>query len=438
MTTTTETASLKRVVGVGALGFNVVNLTIASGIFALPAIVATSLGNAGVAAYLVCILLFGLVGICFAEAGSRVGNAGGLYAYACASFGPVVGGVAGNLAWIAGGAAADAAIVNLLFDTLSTVMPTLADTWIRAAFMLALFGVVVITNIRGVRYGVGLSVLMTVIKIAPLVILVLVGAFYVNPSYLKWPEFPATSQIGIAAVAAFYTFMGVEAALSMSGEVVRPARTVPRGILLGLLIIGSIYIGVQLVTQGTLGSALAGSKTPLVDAARIIFGPWGGAFLVAALALSASGCIAGDLLSTPRVLFALAEKGQLPRPLAAIHPRFGTPAVAIAVYAIVCATLAISGSFQFMVIMSSSGILIVYLICCLGLLRLRARKVTHDPETFVAPGGPVVPVAAAVIILWMLSTLAWKEIYVAAGFTMVLAIIFYALERKHNVSSHRP
>jgi amino acid transporter len=436
MNTATETGSLERVVGPVALGFNIVNLTVASGIFALPALVAASLGREAVLAYLVCAVLFGLVGLCFAEAGSRVGSAGGLYAYATASFGPVAGGVVGNLGWIAGGAAADAAIINLLFDTLSTVMPALAQTWIRALFMVALFAVIAAINIRGVRHGVRLSVLMTIIKIAPLVILVLAGVFFIDPSQLKWTEFPALKSVGAASVVTFYTFMGMEAALSMSGEVVRPSRTVPRGILMGLLIIATVYIGVQLVAQGTLGAALAGSKTPVVDAARIVFGPWGGALLVAALALSASGCIAADLLSTPRVLFALGEKGQLPRQVASVHPRFGTPAVAIAVYTIVCAGLAISGSFQLMVVLSSSGVLISYFICSLGVLRLRARGVTHDVQTFVVPGGPLAPVLAAVIIIWMLWSLSKEEKLAALIAVAVLALI-YGITSKRNGSSHR-
>ena len=107
MNAATEPASLKRVVGVGGLSFNVVNLTIASGIFALPATMAVILGHAAPLAYFVCMVLFGLVGLCFAEAGSRVGSAGGLYAYVSVPFGPVAGGVAGTLLWLASGASAD-------------------------------------------------------------------------------------------------------------------------------------------------------------------------------------------------------------------------------------------------------------------------------------------------------------------------------------------
>jgi amino acid transporter len=429
MNTTTDAAPLKRVVGVGSLSMNVVNLTIASGIFALPAAMAATLGHAAPLAYLVCAVLFGLVGLCFAEAGSRIGSAGGLYAYASVPFGPIVGGVAGTLLWVASGASADAAIVNLLVNTLQNVIPALAAPGVRVAIILGLFAVVAVINVRGVRNGVRLSVLMTIIKIAPLVLLAVVGLFVIDWSQLGWITMPSLKSLGGASVSLFFAFIGVEAALSMSGEVVRPARTVPRAILLGLLMIGSLYISLQLVAQGALGNALATSQTPLVDSARIVLGPWGGAFLAATLALSASGCIAGDLLSTPRVLFAFAREGQLPRQVAAVHPRFGTPWIAIIVYAVVCAALALSGTFNQLAVISSSGTLILYFICCLGVLRLRARKVAMEGEPFVAPGGPLVPILAMGVILWMLWSLSLQEQLAALAVVAVVAIIYAVHER---------
>jgi basic amino acid/polyamine antiporter, APA family len=429
MNTSTSAPSLKRVVGVGGLAFNVVNLTIATGIFGLPAILAAILGPQAILAYLVCAVLFGLVGLCFAEAGSRVGRAGGLYAYASVPFGPIVGGVAGTLLWVASGAVADAAIVNLLVDTLGAVVPALAPTGIRVSIMLGLFALVAIINVRGVRQGVRLSVALTIIKIAPLVLLVIAGAFVVNPAQLHWTAMPSIRSIGQASVVLFYAFIGVECALSMSGEVLRPSRTVPRSILMGLLIIATLYVGLQLVAQGTLGDALAHSKAPLVDAATVVFGSWGGGLLLAAIVLSASGCLAADLLSTPRVLHALAERGQMPRQLAFIHPRFGTPAWAIGVYVCVCAVLALSGTFQQLLIISSSGTLILYVICCLGVLRLRAQGVATEGEAYRAPGGPFVPLAATAIILWMLSTLTTGELVAAFGLAVAAAVI-YALRAR--------
>lgn len=428
MDTLSASAPLKRVIGVASLGLNTVNLTIAAGIFGLPAIIAGLLGAQGILAYLVCAVLFGLVGLCLAEAGSRVGRAGGLYAYASVPFGPIVGGIAGTLLWTASGSVADAAIVNLLVDTLAAVMPPLHAPWLRVAIIVALFTTVALINIRGVTHGVRLSIALTVVKIAPLALLVVGGLLVMDPAKLAWTGVPPLRSVGQAAVILFYAFIGVEAALNMSGEVIRPSRTVPRGILLGLAIIVTLYMGLQLVAQGTLGIALPGSHAPLVDTANFVFGHWGGRMMVLAVAISASGCLAADMLSTPRVLHAFAEQRQLPQVLAHVHARFGTPWVSITAYAIICAVFALTGTFKVLAIMSSSGTLLLYLICCLGVLRLRARNIAIDGTPFTIPCGPLVPVAACVIIVWMLSTLAFEEIWFTLAIVSVVGIIYATWE----------
>jgi APA family basic amino acid/polyamine antiporter len=410
MSESTQAAPLKRVVGVAALGLNIVNLTVAAGIFGLPAIIAALLGAQAILAYLVCAALFGLVGLCMAESGSRVGSAGGLYAYARVPFGPIVGGVAGTLLWFASGAVADAAIASLLVDTLAVVSPVFAMPVVRSTTLLAVFAAVMAINIRGVTHGLRLSVTLTVIKIAPLALLVVGGLLFIDPAKLAWTAMPPLRSVGEASVVLFYAFFGFEAALSMSSEIVRPSRTVPWGIFLGLLIIATLYVGLQVVAQGTMGAALAQSKAPLVDVARIMFGTWGGRLMVLAVILSTTGCIAGDLLSTPRVLHAFAQQGQLPRPLGAVHPRYGTPAAAIATYGVICAALSLSGTFQQLSTRASAGTLILYFICCLGVLRLRARGVSTDGPAFRVPFGPLIPVCACAIILWMLWSLSRSEL----------------------------
>ena len=394
--------------------------------------VAATLGRGAVLAYLVCAVLFGLVGLCFAEAGSRIGSAGGLYAYASVPFGPVVGGEPGTLLWLAAGASADAAIANLLADTLGAVTTALGGPWVRLVMILALFAAVAWVNVRGVKYGVRLSVAMTIVKTAPLVLLVLAGVFFIDPARLAWTEMPSLGRVGQASVILFFAFIGVEAALSMSGEVVRPSRTVPRGILMGLVIVSGLYVGLQLVAQGTLGDALKGFQGPAgrdrPDRVRTLGQRVPGR-------VSVAGCQwlrhRRRAVVTAR-LFVFAHRGQLPRQLGSVHPRFGTPHVAIITYAIVCAGLALSGSFRQMAVISSSGTLILYAICCLGVLRLRARNVATEGEPFVVPGGPIVPIFATVIIIWMLSSLSRQELYTGLAVVAVLTVAFALLARRNR------
>jgi amino acid transporter len=208
---------------------------------------------------------------------------------------------------------------------------------------------------------------------------------------------------------------------------------VPRAIFLALALAAARYIGLQTVAQGVLGDGLAGASAPLVAMATAILGPWGARLLSATMLLSIAGFLSADMLGSPRVFAALADRRQMPRVLAAIHPRFKTPAVAVVVYALLCATVAWSGSFRQLVIVSTSGTLVLYLICCLGLLRLRARNVVAFGAPFRVPGGALVPLAASAIILWLLSTLSWKEV-VAAMFLVVASGVFYALQERWRMS----
>jgi amino acid transporter len=142
--------------------------------------------------------------------------------------------------------------------------------------------------------------------------------------------------------------------------------------------------------------------------------------MILAVIISTTGCIAGDLLSTPRVLHAFAQQGQLPSQIAMVHPRYGTPAVAIGVYATICAAMALTGTFRQLSTMASAGTLILYFICCLGVLRLRARGVVSEGTAFRVPFGPIIPLSACAIILWMLSTLASIELWTALVFVSVV------------------
>ena len=233
------------------------------------------LGPAAVLAYLLCAVLVSLVGLCLAEAGSRVSHPGGLYAYATAAFGPVVGGIAGTLLWFANSVVTSAAVANLLVDTLAMGVPAFGVGVWRFVVLVMLYAVLAAVNIRGARGGARLSMILAVVKIAPLVLLVIVGAFTVRMSNLEWVAVPAASQVGQTAVLLFFAFIGVEGGLNASGEVANPARTVPRAIFLALTLVAALYIGLQVVAQGVLGAGLAGAPAPLVAAATAVFGPWG-------------------------------------------------------------------------------------------------------------------------------------------------------------------
>jgi basic amino acid/polyamine antiporter, APA family len=419
-------ATLPRVIGVSGVAFTAFNCVVGVGIFGLPGLVAGILGPAAILAYIVCLLLIGLIALCLAEAGSRVSGAGGLYAYASSAFGPVVGGVAGALFLFASSVGSTAALARFFMDTLSGALPALQPALQNFAVLVLLYGGLALVNILGTRNGNRLTIAIGVLKFVPLALLVVVGAFYIDFANLTFAELPAVGKIGDGAIILFFAFIGVESGLSISGETRDPARTIPRAIALALGMIALLYIGLQSVTQGVLGAGLAASQAPLVDTAGVVMGSRGAQLFVLLSLVSAGGYLAADMFSSPRIAHALASSGQLPRALGAVHPKFATPAVAIALYAAAVIVIAASGTFRQIAVFAVAGTLVLYLICCLGVLRLRAKKIATAGIPFVAPGGPVVPIAAAVLILWLLSTLAMREMIATASFVAVAAIIYYA------------
>ena len=198
--------------------------------------------------------------------------------------------------------------------------------------------------------------------------------------------------------------------------------------------VAALYIGLQFVAQGVLGPALASEGAPLVAAATRVFGPGATTLMIVLSAVSAAGFLVADMLSSPRVAFALAEHGQLPQVLARVHPRYATPSVAILAYAGVAFALAASGTFKQLVVLASSGSLILYAISCIGVLRLRAKRVAMAGPPFVAPGGAVVPIAAAALIAALLWTLAWSELVAAIGLVAVSAAGYGILARRRGVA----
>jgi len=301
----------------------------------------------------------------------------------------------------------------------------------RAVVLLALFAVLAAINIRGVGPGARLIEAVTVAKLAPLLTLVISGLFYVarhgSASEVTAGAATALSMaaVGRTAIVLIFAFVGVEIALVPSGEIRDPARTVPRALFSALAITTVLYLAVQFVAQALLGAAMPGfASAPLAEAAGRVLGPGGRLLMLAGAIVSMFGYVSGDMLGSPRTLFALARDGILPPVFARVHPRFHTPDVAIAVYAGLVATLAISLSFTQLAVLANVAALSLYLLCVAGSWELRRRDVRMGGTPFVVPGGPIVPVLAIAVILWLLSQATRREFAVEAIVIAVAAVIY--------------
>jgi amino acid transporter len=229
-----------------------------------------------------------------------------------------------------------------------------------------------------------------------------------------------------------FAFFGMESALQVSGEVRDAARAVPRAIALAVTGVGVLYIAVQLVAQGILGAALAApetAKAPLAAAAVQFAGPTGAALILIAMIVSTFGFMTATMLSTPRTLFALAVDGYLPRPLAAVQPVHRTPHVAIAVQGVVVAAIAITGTYVTLAIIANVSILLVYLGCCLAIVRLRRLGAGAAAQPFVMPGGRVVPWVASALIVALLVRATAPAVLLTGGVLALATVAFLARRR---------
>jgi basic amino acid/polyamine antiporter, APA family len=242
---------------------------------------------------------------------------------------------------------------------------------------------------------------------------------------------PAAADVARTSLLLVFAFAGVESALVPSGEVHDTARTVPRALALAMVGITLLYLALQVSAQGILGSALGQSSTPLADAAGSAFGPWARTLLLAGAAISMFGYLGGMTLAGPRIVFALARDGYLPRRLAAVHPAHRTPQAAIVVQTLLAFTLAVTGTFERLAVLANAAALALYLGCAVAAWRLRAHgpaEAGHGARLVMT----VAPFFAVPVILWLLTGLTQTE-WLGFGGSMAAATLVYLLVRTRPV-----
>lgn len=426
----TTDEGLKRVIGVSGFTFNILNFTIGAGIFALPAIVGIALGSYAIFAYLFCGVMLASIMLCYAEIGSRITGAGGSYAYVEAAFGNYAGFVVNWLFFFVWGILGDAALMNVVADSLAAIFPVLANPWMRGFLFFVLIGFMIGVNIRGAKLGVAFVKAIVIIKILPLIGIIIFGISKINTANFHWEHLPSITTFSDTVLVLFFAFAGFETALGMSGEIKNPKRTIPFGIFLGAILVLCLYLLLHTVTQGILGAQMEAFKdAPLVAVANSIVGSAGGLILLIAAAISCFGGVFGDVLNTPRVLFAGANDGLFPKFLGKVHPKFSTPYLAITTYASLIFIFSVSGGFKQLAVLASAAILLIYLAVILATIKLRRKKQVTDEKPFRMPGGLLIPLIGIGAIIWVLTGLSNKEILSTIIFIAVVSVMHFVMQK---------
>jgi amino acid transporter len=426
-------AGLVRGVGLWPLTAAFTGMLVGSGIFTIPAAMAAAVGPLAPLAYLACGLAVGAVLLCFAEGVSRVPTSGGVAGFVSAAFGPYWGFLTGVLNWAAavvasGGIAAAAA------DIIGTVVPAMAAGPARSAVLVIWFFALAGLNILGVGIAARFVAVATSVKLVPLALFIGVGVWFIDPGKLVMPMDTGAVDLGKAAILGIFLFTGVEASLSVAGEVRDPARTLPRAIIIAVTGYAALCITVQIIAQGLLGPALATSVSPLADAMAQV-SPLLQLILGAGAAISMIGWTMTDALSSPRILFAIARDGFLPAPIGRLHPRNATPWVASLAHAAIAATLAVSGSFALLAVMSALIAMVVYIIGCGAAVKLRRDGVALAGPPVIIPALQFCAIIGVAAMVWVMAQATRAEATGIAALIGGVSLVYLLRRRRTELAS---
>lgn len=426
--------TLVRTMGRWTLAALVVNAVIGSGIFGLPATVSRLVGPAAPWAWIVGALGNGLVMLCFAEVASRFDAAGGAYLYARESLSRLFAILVGWLALLTRVTAASAG-ANLFTANLAEFLPAAEREGARIALLVLLIGSLALVNYRGVESGARWNNFFTVAKLVPLGLFVAAGGIFALTHAA--PGIAAAAAVAArpaasagdwlqASLLICFAYGGYDGAMMAMGEARNPRRDAPFALLSAMVFLALLYTAVQLVVDATLADP-ANSPRVLVEAARTILGPWGGALLAAGAVISITGFLGANFLNAPRLGFALTEHRDLPAIFGRIHPAFRTPYVAILSFAFLVLVLAVYGSFEWSATLSAVSRLFVYGSTCIALLVLRRRR--PGESRFTLPGGPLFPVLGIAFCLLLMSRMGRTDALLLAVVAS-LATIHWAMVRR--------
>jgi APA family basic amino acid/polyamine antiporter len=432
-------SELKRELSRFDLTMIAVGSTIGSGIFLTPAIIAHALPSTPwiLGIWLVGGLMALSGALTFAELGGMMPGAGGVYAYLCEAYGPLAGflyGWAYFLVATGGGIAA----LSLAFATYLGYLLPLDPAGIRIA---AIGGLLVVTvlNVRGVKVGGVFSDVFTLLKLGGIIFLIAVGIGWGTQRF--WEDaaggspLPAdlTGSLALAMVGVLWSYGGWQHASFAAAEAKDPRRSIPFAMVTGAGIVVLVYMLVNVAYLMLLPVAsLGASQRVAADAMESVLGPAGGRIIAAAIFISTFGTAGIYTLTAPRIYFAMARDGVFFRNVATVHPRYGTPAIAIILQSCWAAVLVLFwGTFENLISYVVFTDWIFFALAAAGVFVLRKRRPDAE-RPYKTLGYPVTPLFFIAIAVWfVVNTLVLKpgEAWAGIAFLALGVPVFYGWKR---------
>ena len=395
--------------------FDVTSLVVGS-IIGADVYVATAIGARliGPASLLVWVLAGGMamvIALSFAHCVLILPKVGGPYAFVKAAFNPFAG-------FLVGWALLLAEFFSLaVFPVAFTQYFLFFDPGIgglgKALLKATFIAIILLTNLVGIKVAGRVNDGLTIAKLSPLFLIILGGLAFLGlqpgtfeSNFQPWLTGDLVA-FGRALVLIFWAYAGFELSTIPTDEIDRPARTVPRAILVGMLIVIAFYFLTNLVVMGSVGgSVLAGSSSPPIDAAQAMFGSpallTGAVVTIVAVGalLSITGADESGTVGTSRLAYAMSIDGLLPKAFSRTHAKFKTPYVGLIVLCAAAYVASLLGGLTDLIASSVFLLAFVYFATCVSSLVLEKKHPKASSEIRLKRA---IPVAGALFSLLLMS-----------------------------------
>jgi len=435
--------SLTRQLGLGAVTALVVGEVVAIGIFLTPAGMARSLGSP--LWLLIVWLLMGVMALsgalCYGELAARTPEAGGGYVYLRQAYGPALAFLYGWKCLLVMDPGITAALAAGLASYIGYALGV-SGMWLK---LIAIGSILILAavNIAGLRFGSRLMQWLTALKLGALA-LIAVLAFALHAG--SWSHFvpfiaqhpgsdPLPGALAPALVGAFFAFGGWWEISKLAGEARDPARTLPRALALGVTIVTAIYILTSTVFLYLVPlERVTSGETFAAQAGELLFGPAGGRVFAWVVIVAVLGSLLGLLMALPRVYYAMARDGVFFKSVAAVDPRFGTPARAIAIQAVLASVLVALGTFNQIIAYFVFVTVLFVGLTVAGLFRIRGRSLDAPYRTWGYPFTPLLFLALVALLLLLLAGHNPLQAALGVGIVALGAPVYLLLFRRRPLT----
>jgi len=432
------TEPLKRTLGSRDLTLLVVGGVIGSGIFLSPASVLKQSGESlpiAIGVWLVGGVLSLMGALSYAELGGMDPGSGGLYAYIRDGFGKFPAFLYGWTLFFVIGAGTIATLAVAAADYMTQFTP-LSPTQ-KSVIAVTLIVIMAVINLRGTSGSSSVLNVTTLIKVVAIV--TMSAAFFVLGEGTSLPSVAHTampvsvSGVGLSIISVLWAYEGWQYVTFLAGEATDPQRTIPRSLVIGTIILIAIYIVANLAYAAALGtSRMAASERVAGEAMAAVLGPTAGKAVALAIIISMYSAAHATVIAVPRVYYSMARDGVFFRKLGEIHPKYGTPAIAIVTSCLVAVVLALTGTFEQLLTYVVFIGWIFYALGAAAVIALRIKRPNAE-RPFRVPGYPVTPALFVLAAAAIVGNTVWAQPLKSAigiGVVMLGAPVYWLWTRR--------